>query len=309
MICITGAAGYIGSHAASALADRGAALRAFVRPTASAGERAFLQSHGAEIVLGEAADPQAMERACAGCRAVLHCVGGIHPPRDGGFHSLHEGPAEALAEAAQRTGVESIVLVSVVGTALEAETAYHRTKARAEEILRSGAWETTVVRPSLVYGRSGGLRDSKFMVRLADHLHSGRPFPLPGGGRSLVQPIFVDDLSRALTLSAAEGVGAGRTVEVGGPERMTLRAWVERLAVVLGVRPRLLPLPQAIGLALAACAERLSSTPPITVDQVRLMGHNLIAPLDGIEATYGFAPTKPAEGLERSYRAIADEDS
>ena len=216
---------------------------------------------------------------------------------------------KALAEAAQRTGVESIVLVSVVGTALEADTAYHRTKARAEEILRSGAWETTVVRPSLVYGRSGGLRDSKFMVRLAAHLHSGRPFPLPGGGRSLVQPIFVDDLSRALTQSAVEGVGAGRIVEVGGPERMTLRAWVERLAAVLGVRPRLLPLPQAIGLALAACAERLSSTPPITVDQVRLMGHNFIAPLDGIEATYGFAPTKPAEGLEKSYRAIADEDS
>ncbi len=112
-----------------------------------------------------------------------------------------------------------------------------------------------------------------------------------------------------MALSAAEDVGAGRTIELGGPERITLRAWVERLAALLGVRPRSLPLPRAAALAIAACAERLASTPPITVDQVRVMGHNLIAPLDGIEATYEFAPTTPADGLERTYGATSDEDS
>ncbi|MFQ6672133.1 MAG: NAD(P)H-binding protein, partial [Candidatus Tectimicrobiota bacterium] len=286
MIGVTGATGYIGSHAAAVLAEGGSALRALVRPPVGPEEQVVLQSLGAAVVPGEAADPEAMERACAGCRAVLHCVGGIQPPRPGDFHSLHEGPAEALARAAHRTGLERIVLVSVVGTTLEADNAYHRSKARAEAILASAAQTVTIVRPSLVYGRAGGLRDSKLMARLAAHLRAGRPLPLPSGGQSFVQPLFVGDLARALALSTAEGVGAGRTLELGGPERMTLRAWMERLAAVLGVRPRLFRLPRPFAVALATCVERVASSPPISVDQVRVMGHNLVAPLDGIEATY-----------------------
>lgn len=310
MIGLTGAAGYVGSHAASALAELGVPLRVLVRPTTEPEALAFIQSLGAEIVLDRVEDPRAVERAFAGCRAVLHCVGGIQPPRPGDFHSLHEGPAGALAEAAQATGLERIVLVSAIGTALDADNAYHRSKARAEAILRAGASTTIIVRPSLVYGRAGGLGDSKFMVRLADRLRGGLPLPLPVGGRSLIQPLFVGDLARALALSAAEGMGgSGDPIELGGPERMTLRAWVERLGEVLGIRPRLIPLPRAAAVALAAVAERVASDPPITVDQVRVMGHNFVAPLDGVEATYGFLPLRTAEGLERTYKAGAGRDT
>ncbi len=310
MIVITGAAGYIGSHAAAALAEGASPLRVLVRPTTEPEALAFLQALGAEIVLDRADDPRAVERACAGCRAVLHCIGGIQPPRPGDFHSLHEGPAEALAKAAQATGLERIVLVSAIGATHGADNAYHLSKARAEAILRASASTTIVVRPSLVYGRAGGLKDSKLMARLAARLRGGLPLPLPGGGRSLIQPLFVGDLARALALSAAEGVGeVDRPVLLGGPERMTLRAWVERLGEVLGVRPRLIPLPRAAAVALAAVAERVASDPHITVDQVRIMSHNFVAPMDGFEATYGFAPVAPAEGLERTYKAAPDEDA
>ena len=301
MICITGAAGYIGSHAAESLAERGASLKALIRPKTAAGERAFLEALGAEVVLGEADDKEAVERSLEGCRAVLHCVGGIQPARPGDFRSLHEGPAEALAAAAERRGIERIVLVSAVGTGPKAESAYHRTKARAEEILGSCGAETIIVRPSLVYGRAGGLRDSKLMVRLSGYLTDGRPLPLTGGGRALIQPLFVGDLALALAASAADGIGAGRTVELGGPERMTLRAWVEMLASALGVRPRIVSLPRAVALAAAFAMERTSATPLITVDQVRVMSDNFIAPIDGLEATYGIAPTTPEAGLKRTY--------
>lgn len=306
MICITGAAGYIGSHTASHLAERGVALRAFVRPTAAPEELDYLRSLEAEIVFGQADDPEVMAKALAGCRAVIHCVGGIQPPRPGDFSSLHEGPAEALAAAALRAGLERVVLVSAIGTRPGSDTAYHRTKALAEDILRSKVETTTIIRPSLVYGRAGGLRDSKLMVRLATFLRSGRALPLPGGGRALVQPLFVGDLARALALSAAEGVAEGQTLDVGGPERMTLRAWVELVAATLGARPRLLPLPQAVAQAVAAAAERFMASPPITVDQVRVMGHNFTAPLDGVQAAFGFAPTTPSEGLKRTYGSTAN---
>jgi NADH dehydrogenase len=301
LICVTGAAGYIGSHSAWALAEGGEALRAFVRPTTDDEETGFFQQLGAEVVEGEATDPEALGRALKGCRAVLHCVGGIQPSRPGDFHGLHEGPAEALADAGRATDLELVVLVSAVGSRHEADNAYHQSKARAEEILRAGPWTTTVVRPSLVYGQAGGLRESKLMTRLESFFRRGRPLPLPQGGRALIQPLFVGDLARALALSTSKALAAGQTVELGGPERMTLREWVERVAMALGLKPRLVPLPLIASLAAAAVAEKLSASPPITVDQVRVMAQNFIAPLDSVQGTYGFAPATPAEGLRRTY--------
>lgn len=306
VILVTGASGYIGSHATKTAAGGGEPVRAFVRPGTGSEELAFLRSLGAEVAFGEAEDPEAVSKALAGCRAVIHCVGGIQPSRRGDFRSLHQGPAEALAQAASQEGPERIVLVSAVGVSPGAASAYHRTKARAEEILREAFPQTAIVRPSLVYGHSGGLRDSKLMVRLTTYLRGRKPLPLAGGGLALVQPLFVGDLARALVLSAAEGVAAGGLVELGGPERMTLLAWVERVAEVLGVKARIIPLPVSFALLGAALVERFVKEPPMTVDQVRVMGHNFIAPLEGVEANFGFAPLTPAEGLKLSYGAASE---
>lgn len=303
MILITGASGYIGSHAAKRAAEEGEPVRAFIRPGTGDEEVAFLRSLGAEVAFGQATEAEAVSEALAGCRDVIHCVGGIQPSRRGDFRSLHEGPAEALAEAASEAGIERMVLVSAIGAGPGAASAYHRSKARAEEILREAFPPTAIVRPSLVYGHTGGLRDSKLMVRLTTYLRSGKPMPLAGGGLALVQPLFVGDLARCLVASATKGVAAGEIVELGGPERMTLLAWVERVAEVIGVGARILPLPVSFSLIAAALAELLLKEPPMTVDQVRVMGHNFIAPLDGVEANFGFAPLTPAEGLKLSYGA------
>lgn len=303
MILVTGAGGYIGSHASLALAESGQTLRGFLRPTAADEARAFLRGLGAELFEGDASDREALKGALKGCRAALHCVGGIQPARPGDFRSLHEGPAEALAQAALESGLEHVVLVSALGARPEADNAYHRSKAHAEETLRAGPWTTTVVRPSLVYGRAGGLKDSKLMARMEAFFRKARPLPLAGGGRNLIQPLFVADLALALALSASKGVAAGRTLDLGGPERMTLRQWAGRVAEALGVKPRLLPLPLPLkaALAAAALAERFSASPPITVDQLRAMTQNFLAPLDGFQEAYGFAPATPAEGLRRTY--------
>jgi NADH dehydrogenase len=306
LICITGAAGYIGSHTALRLAQRGQPIRALIRPETPSQARAFLESLGAELVAGDALDPEVLGRALAGCGSVIHCVGGIQPPRPGDFQALHEGPARALAEAARRAPIEHIVLVSALGTRPDAETNYHRSKALAEILLSHGPWTTTIVQASLVFGRKGGLKDSKLMVRLRSLLEARRPIVLPEGGKALIQPLFVDDLARALALCASEGIASGQTIELGGPRRLSLRSWIEMLGEVLGTKAKVVSLPRPLLLGIALALERFSSRPLITVDQLRLMVQNFTAPLDSLKSTFGLEPTELEEALRESYQGELD---
>jgi NAD(P)H dehydrogenase (quinone) len=70
MILVTGAAGKSGRAVVTALAARGAAVRAFIRNPAHAGE--LLALGAAEVSFGSFEDARALTLAAAGARAIYH---------------------------------------------------------------------------------------------------------------------------------------------------------------------------------------------------------------------------------------------
>src|SRR5215472_11093398 len=66
---ITGATGFVGSHVARALAERGADLRLLVRNTSRTDNISDLR---AETAQGDLRDPESLKNAMAGCEFVFH---------------------------------------------------------------------------------------------------------------------------------------------------------------------------------------------------------------------------------------------
>src|SRR5256885_1742144 len=70
MTClVTGATGFLGSHLARLLAERGESVRLLVRPASPTG---LLEGWSAERVLGDLRDPVSLDRAVAGVHTVYH---------------------------------------------------------------------------------------------------------------------------------------------------------------------------------------------------------------------------------------------
>lgn len=104
MILVTGATGHVGGRAARLLAERGTPLRLMVREADRAPEI------GAEVTIGDYADPVSLERAFAGMETVF-VVSAKAPP--GERAELHRN----AFEAAGRAGVGHIVYLSLQGAA------------------------------------------------------------------------------------------------------------------------------------------------------------------------------------------------
>ena len=68
---LTGGSGFVGSHVARLLVERGARVRCLVRPTSRTGA---LRALGVELVVGDVRDGPSVRRAMRGATVAYHCA-------------------------------------------------------------------------------------------------------------------------------------------------------------------------------------------------------------------------------------------
>jgi len=219
-----------------------------------------------EVVRVDWSDADALARAGEGCTEWVHLVG-ILKEGPGRYADAHERPAAALASAAEKAGARRIVAVSILGAAPDAPNACLASRGRADATLLAGAVPATVLRVPMVLGPGE-------LAAVALRAQATAPITfLARGGASLEQPIDARDLVRAIELTLAAPVERG-ALDVAGPESLSHRELLTRVAALLGARPRVVPLPRQALSALAWCFERLVSEPPLTRAMLGVLEHD-----------------------------------
>jgi len=304
-VFVDGASGYIGGHLVWKLREQGRAVLCLVRSEASPADVDLLESFGAQVLVAGLADQQAdVAKALEGVSAAVHLIGSIAPPRGVSFAGMHVGQTHAWIECCQKAKVPKVVMVTAVGAGPGAPSRYHATKGEAEEALRASGLRHAIVRPSLVVGRVVGRRDSKLVSRYRDLILKRRLVPLVNGGSSRVQPVFVGDLAEALAAVAAPEGPAGLTLEVGGPEVVTMREFVERLMRVLSTRKPVLGLPAGIARAIALVCESVQRVPILSRDQVAIALRDNVCRENALPSLLKRPPASLDEALETYRRTL-----
>jgi len=182
------------------------------------------------------------------------------------FERAHVELPRRIAAAMASRGVRRLVHVSALGVAEHAPSRYLRSKAAGEAVLhvaaQTGDLALTLVRPSLVFG-SG---DSS--INLFASLQ--RLFPLMplGGADARLQPVWVQDLARALVEVLLRPEAVGQTYEIAGPRVLTLAELVKLAGRAAGCERPLLRLPHALAMLQALAMECLPGEPLLSRDNL-----------------------------------------
>jgi NADH dehydrogenase len=246
-------------------------------------------------------DADALARAAEGCGAWIHLVGILKETKSSRYADAHERTSELVARAAERAGVARVVSLSILGAAPDSANACLASKGRADAILLAGAVPATVLRVPMVLGPGE-------IAAFALRAQASAPFAvLVRGGATREQPIDTRDVVTALALAAAERSAARVALDLAGPESLTHRELVARIARILGKpAPRIVPVPAALAFGVAALLERLAE-PPLTRAMLGVLEHDdaidpapaakrlglTLTPLAETLA-HTFAPEKPA---------------
>lgn len=175
--------------------------------------------------------PESYRDALSGVDQVIH-VAALTGKASAKEHERHNRKATRdLITACKAASIKHFVFVSSIaaGYANKAFYPYASAKQTSEEDLRDSGLRYTIVRPTLVLGPKSAIWDSLKML-------ASLPItPLPQGGSAIsVQPVHVKDVCRALVRLVEGYTPAGETLEIGGPDRLTMRELLERIAAHSG---------------------------------------------------------------------------
>jgi len=122
---------------------------------------------------------------------------------------------------------------------------------------------------------------------LSHAFHTFPVFAFVGFKDRPIRPNAVEDVARAASASVLDGALSRKTVPVVGPEELTLREAVRRVAGVVGRRPLMFPMPVWFHYLLGWWVERLMKVPLVSLAQVHILSEGLA------EATGPHEPMPP----------------
>jgi uncharacterized protein YbjT (DUF2867 family) len=261
---VTGATGFVGGHVVHAIRAAEKDVRALVRDPAKA---ARLRAWEVELVEGDMTDAASLERAVAGCEAVVHLVAIRQGSREE-FQTIMVEATRNLLSAASAAGVRRFVLMSALGTTESTRTLvpYFGAKWELEQQVQQSGIPYVIFRPSFVFARDGGILPT--FVKLA---RFAPVTPIIGSGEQRIQPIWVDDVAEYFADSLDSEEATGRTFELGGPDTVTWNEFWERLKRVGRMRRPSLHVPVKLMRPAALVTERLPGDIPLTNDLLTML--------------------------------------
>jgi 2-alkyl-3-oxoalkanoate reductase len=258
-VFIAGATGVLGVRLVRMLKQRGDTVIGMTRTPA---KRAMLEQMGAQAVVADALDPNAVGRAVSEAEpdVVVHqmtAISEIRSMRDfdkefGQTARLRSEGTDILLSASKAAGVEAFVAQSYAGFLLtrgskmvlsESDALDPDPHASMRRLVRANHLERVVTTASWTRGialRYGafygpGTSISRFPPGLQSELIRKRQYPIIGGGAGITSFIHIDDAATA-TIAAIDH-GQRGVYHITDNEPAPYAVWLPGLAAALGAKP------------------------------------------------------------------------
>jgi uncharacterized protein YbjT (DUF2867 family) len=301
-IFVTGATGFVGRHVTNDLLARGFAVHAGARDVAKV-DRIF----GKRVIPVEVdfSDRNSINRALTSIRpdVVVHLIGIIVeiPSKGITFDKVHFGIPMDLYEASKQAGVRKVVHMSALGVHPDAPSRYHKSKLRAEQVLRSSGMTYTIFRPSVIIGP-----EQKLLTDIKKITAMLPVVALPAGGSHLMQPVDVRDVACVFVSAVTNSKTDNKVYELCGPDVISLRKMLEATFAIWRKRVLYLSVPKSAMALAGKVAESIMENPPVTSDLMRMMWKNNVCGLygdaqqGGVRDVCGSEPVPFAESIKWS---------
>ena len=287
MILITGATGYIGRHLLSRLIDRGDRPRCLVRDIDRASHT--LSADKVELVQGDTTRPDTLAAAVQGIDTIVH-AGFMTADRKetpgNSYEGTNVGGTRNLIKAAQDAGVKRMVEISGLGTKPDKPGSYMQGRYLAEKMVMESGLEWTIIRPSVLFGKG-----APFIKGLAELIQTSPVLPLIGGGKTMFQPIYVEDVVSVIVAVLDDpGRFAGKIYTIGGPEYYSFTQIFDVLLQAMHKKRFKVYAPRSLVGIGAVAMEALLAKPPLTRAAMALFSFDNTTDLDSVERDFGFTP-------------------
>jgi uncharacterized protein YbjT (DUF2867 family) len=190
---------------------------------------------GARWLVADVVTGEGVAQALEGAEVAYYLV---HSLASRDFERQDRAAADTIAREAAGAGIRQIVYLGALGADDPNASPHLRSRRETAERLASGSVPVTSLRAAMVIGRGSAAFET--ILALVDRL----PVMItPSWVGTPTQPIALEDVARYLAGLCGDERAFGQGFDTGGPEVMTYREMIERIAALRGRRPLILEVP------------------------------------------------------------------
>jgi NADH dehydrogenase len=291
MILVTGATGFIGRVLVRHLSETGQQVRVLLRPSPHSPR--LPKGVPVEVAVVSLNDERGLRAALRGVDQVYHLASAAAQGRDGSLFTTDIDGTRILSQVAAEAEIDQFIFLSHLGADRASAFPIQKSKGIAEEHIRKSGVPHTIIRSSIVFGPEDG-----FTSAFADILRfSPGVLPIPGNARTLLQPLWVEDLVTCLIWALNNSSMINQTVEIGGAEYFTLRQILETVMNVSHTHRLLVPFPPPYMRALMVLLESFVSRFNASTYWIDYVAVNRTCPVENLPRTFGLMPARFAYRL------------
>jgi uncharacterized protein YbjT (DUF2867 family) len=226
-IAVLGATGTIGRALVPLLAEEHEVVAISRRPHEWSGDVRWAQA--------DASDEASVQKAFEGIEVAYYLV---HSLGSSDFAELDRQAASVVARVAERAGLRQLVYLGGLGDQSPELSRHLRSRAETAAMLAVGSVPVTTVRAAMVIGAGSAAFET--IVALVDRLPG---MICPRWVSTPTQPIALADVTAYLAAAAGHDQMLGESFDAGGPDVMTYREMIERIAAIRGKHPLIVEVP------------------------------------------------------------------
>lgn len=159
--------------------------------------------------------------------------------------------------------------------------------------LRMGNIPTTLLHPTMIYG-APGLHN---VERVAAFARRSPWIPLPDQGRSLIQPVHVDDVVAAIMACIDNPETNGDTIVLAGRAALPYREFIELCIEKSGQHCRVISMPYLLMSIAAFFTPLIPGLPNVTQDEIRRLLEDKQFDTSDMKSLIGREPISLEDGL------------
>jgi len=276
-IFLTGATGFIGRELINKINGK-YKITCLVRKTSDIED---LKKYAVNFIEGDMLDKNSFEMSQDSIDIVIH----LATSHIGGNEQLNLQGSNNIIEFCKEKKIKRIIYISSMAVKRDILDEYGAIKLQIEELIKQSGLDYTILRPSMIYSNKNlGIITKTFNF----------PFIIPiiGNGHYRINPVYIDDLIKAIEKSIESKVPIKKEYDIAGGESMSFNELVKISMIRFKMKKLIIHIP------LKLCILIFKIVPIVSVEAIKGINQDTNADISSLKKDLKIIPISFREGVK-----------